>query len=251
MGELPDYKDNAEAYELEERSRPDEMAMLKEGGEKAKELLSRLESANVLDLCCGTGLSMEYIVNHQNTALIVGVDISKNYLEFCQNQYKNSLHPPLLIQGDAVTAELPTKKWDIIMMASAYHHIEDERKIEFLKRVKALLGKEGTGIIVENILPKYSNSLEYSNSVKRFYDAVLETAKAENPLLPEYVEGLIRKVAEYGCDGDYEYKVSMDIFKNHLKKVGLKIIEEKKVWPNTEERLNKDAGNFVFLIKST
>jgi SAM-dependent methyltransferase len=77
--DLPDYKDDPEAYELEEHSRPDEMLMLMTARDTALKILESCKKASVLDLCCGTGLSLEGIVEHPNISIVVGVDISIPY----------------------------------------------------------------------------------------------------------------------------------------------------------------------------
>lgn len=250
---LPDYRDDARCYELEERSRPDEMLMLKKAGETATSILDNIPNANCLDMCCGTGLSLEHIARHRNAGYIAGVDISSNYLDFAKAHHSTTNAHIEFILGDAVTVTLPDKQWDLIMLASAYHHIEDERKIIFLERIKHLIGSTGHVVIAENILPKYTEGKaeEYNASVRLFYDQVLITARQQNPDLPEFVEGLIERVAQYGFDGEYEYKVCMKIFKRHLSTVGLSIVDEARVWPKSSTSLDANAGNYVFHISAS
>lgn len=165
---LPDYKDNAEAYELEERSRPDEMLMINIAADKVNKLLEKIHNAKILDLCCGTGLSMEGFIEHPNISKIVGVDISKEYLACARNKFSKISTPHIFINDDAVTTDLPVHEWDIIMLASAYHHIEDDRKLVFLRKVHGLLKDTGRAIFAENILPEYdiNNRKSYQNAVK-------------------------------------------------------------------------------------
>jgi len=252
LPKLPDYKDNAELYELEEKSRPDEMAMINTAGDIAIQLLNNLNNSNVLDICCGTGLSMEKFVNHPSISKIVGLDISQEYLDFAKKKYSNLSNPPIFIKGDAIEEDLPDYKWNIIMMASAYHHIENDRKLHFLKRISNLLGKNGYGIIAENILPKYNidDEKDYSRSVKLFYNEVLKTTKLLNPDTCERALDLIKRVAKYGIDGEYEYKVSLDILLHHIDCSGLTIIKQNKVWPNSGALSKTNAGNYVFLVKN-
>jgi SAM-dependent methyltransferase len=247
---IPDYKDNPEAYEIEERSRPDEMLMLTTAGEIAVNILNTTHNANVLDLCCGTGLSLECIINHPSVSFIVGIDISNPYLEFAKKKYSKYKPQPVFIAGDAVTEPLPCDKWDLIILASAYHHIEDERKVKFLERVRDLLKDSGFAVIAENILPEYKegDAEDYARAVKQFYAEVLTTAKQKNPNLHIYVEKLIQRVAQYGCDGDYEYKVSLPIFLRDLAKAGLRVVQQKRVWPEDSEKLSSNSGNFVLQI---
>ncbi|WP_193196806.1 class I SAM-dependent methyltransferase [Nostoc sp. MG11] len=250
MTSLPDYKNDPEAYEIEEHSRPDEMLMLEVAGEMAVESLKNTHNAVVLDLCCGTGLSLERIINHPNISCAVGVDICQPYLDFAKRKYEQCRLKPTFILGDAVSVKLPREQWDVIMLASAYHHIEHERKVEFLNRVHYLLDNSGYAIIAENVLPEYEegNTEEYAHAVKQFYTEVLNTAKQQNPHLPDYVANLIKRVAQYGYDGDYEYKVSLSLLLKDLAKARLQIVTQKRVWPQDESKLGKTGGNYVFKV---
>lgn len=244
-----DYKDLPEAYELEERSRPDEMAMLNFAQQLGRRKLDDASNAAVLDLCCGTGLSFEGLLDHPKVGILVGVDISPQYLGFARKKFETKAVQPMLILGDAITTPLPPITWDLVIMASAYHHIEDTRKLPFLKRVRGLLGTHGIGIIAENILPSYElgNGHEYINSIKAFYDQVLQTARSSNPDLSQCVEMLIQRVAQYGYDGEYEYKVSYSVFLDDVLRSGLRIIETTRVWPPSEP-VGDHGGNYVFVV---
>lgn len=247
--DLPDYKDDPEAYELEEHSRPDEMLMLMTARYTALKILESCKKASVLDLCCGTGLSLEGIVEHPNISIVVGVDISIPYLEFAKRRFSSCCRQPILICGDAVSTPLPQSHWDVIVLASAYHHIENNRKVQFLSRVHDLLGSSGYAVMAENILPEYetNNEAAYASSVRQFYSQVLNTAKQKNPELPAYVENLIYRVAQYGCDGEYEYKVSLPLLYCDLIASGLRIVSQRRVWPDENDSLG-NGGNYVFII---
>jgi ubiquinone/menaquinone biosynthesis C-methylase UbiE len=251
MNLLPDYKDDPEAYEIEEKFRPDEMLMLQVAGKMAVETLDCTQDAVVLDLCCGTGLSLQQMIEHPNVSLAIGVDISKPYLDFANKRYRNSRLKPTLILGDAVSIPLPTHEWDIIMLASAYHHIEDSRKLKFLQRVHQLISNTGYAIIAENILPEYQedNIDDYVRAVKEFYNQVLITAQEQNPHLPDYVANLIKKVAQYGCDGDYEYKVCLSVLLKHLREAQLNIVSHQRVWPKDESVFGGSGGNYIFKVQ--
>lgn len=249
---LPDYKDEPEAYEIEEHARPDEMLMLMIARDTTIGILDSCKKAAVLDLCCGTGLSLEGIVDHPNISIVAGVDISVPYLKFAKQRFSSYSRQPLLIHGDVVSAPLPRSHWDIVILASAYHHIEDNRKVQFLSRVRNLLGSSGYAVMAENILPEYkiNDALDYARSVRQFYSQVLDTAKQKNPELPVHVEKLIHRVAQYGCDGEYEYKVSLPLLHHDLIASGLCIVDQRRVWPDNNTSLGT-GGNYVFTICSS
>jgi ubiquinone/menaquinone biosynthesis C-methylase UbiE len=251
LTELPDYRDDADAYELEEHARPDEMAMLTTVGNWASTFLNKADRARVLDLCCGTGLSMESLVDHRNVSIVVGVDISEPYLAFAKRKYLSASLPPLLIHGDAVSCAVPFDDFHVIMMASAYHHIDDARKIAFLTRVRVLLGRTGHGFIAENILPPYKTDdrQSYAEAVSSFYRKVYECAVRADPSLDKYAADLIKRVAQYGYDGDYEYKVCWSVFERDLTASGLTIVQSEKVWPVGESPLGT-GGNYVLEVRA-
>ena len=68
-------------------------------------------------------------------------------------------------------------------------------------------------------------------------------------MLPIHVEKLIERVAQYGFDGEYEYKVCYSVFRQHLESAGLEIIHEEKVWPTVGPLLKTTAGNYVVVVK--
>ncbi|MGH8905688.1 MAG: class I SAM-dependent methyltransferase [Egibacteraceae bacterium] len=252
MPDLPDYKQDPEAYELEERSRPDEMLMINTAVAWALSLLDDLEKAFVLDLCCGTGLSLDSIVDHPNIGLIVGVDICKPYLDFAAKRFSGSRTEPIYLQEDAVEVCLPEYEWDVVMLCSAYHHIENERKLQFLEKVRRLIGASGHAVLAENVLPQYEEHDEasYENAIRFFYAEVLKEAKSKNPELPSYVEGLIERVAQYGYDGDYEYKTCYRVLANNLENAGLRIVLQERVWPRSGALSRTSGGNYVLLLRA-
>lgn len=251
----PDYRDHPENYILEELSRPDEVRMLARAGEVACQLLNQMQNARCLDLCCGPGLSMERLVNHTNVIEVVGVDISAKYLEYAARSetLTRCRVRPRLIQGDAVTVPLPANQWDLIMLSSAYHHIENDRKVHFLRRVSTLLSPRGSAVIAENILPYYrdndSTRDDYRRAVREFYTAVQDTAVRANPNLTPFVKDLIRRPAQYGYEDKYEYKVHWRVFENDVRTAGLvHRSSTERVWPDDDYQLPHDSGNFVIVV---
>lgn len=246
--ELPDYRDDPVNYELEELARPDEVAMLERVQEIALVEVKRRDKSIVVDFCCGTGLSMENLVGHPNIETIFGIDSSEPFLEFAKNKFKDHQNPPVFLLGDAVDHPLPVAKVDLAILASAYHHIENVRKVAFLKRVRDNLSFDGFAFVAENILPDYDVNDEesYKQAISLFYDHVLDTATQLNPNLPDLVKDLILRVAKYGHDGDYEYKTSLLIFMKDVEAAGLIIRSQELVWPSSA--IGCGGGNYVFVL---
>lgn len=245
--DLPDYRNDAQAYEIEELARPDEVLMFEGIRRRSIRILDNTENAYVLDLCCGTGLSLQGVLEHRSVASIVGVDNCKEYLDLAGKKFSDMGKVRLLL-ADAVDVDLGGCLFDLIILSSAYHHIEDARKIKFLKKVRALLRDNGRIVVAENILPPYDygDHNAYSAAVKHFYTSVLETATDANPHLPTHVHGLIERVAKYGFDGEYEFKTGMDIFLFSIKAAGLQVVGVDKVWPTQGPLSLTNGGNYVF-----
>ncbi len=248
--ENPDYRYDPVAYEIEENARPDEMSMLRACNGAVDALLSDAIAADVLDLCCGTGLSMQSATNHPNVGRLHGVDECQAYLDYCAQKYSSARVIPTLLHGDAVTLPLPLSSYNVVILASAYHHIEDHRKVEFLRRVRSVIAGGGTAVLAENVLPEYlpENAVSYREAVSKFYAEVLIDAERSDASLPTYVRRLIQRVAQYGHDGDYEYKVSHPILLADIGAAGLSIASQRRVWPQTP--IGEMGGNYVLTLRS-
>jgi hypothetical protein len=114
-------------------------------------------------------------------------------------------------------------------------------------------GRAGSPIVVvgENILPPYvaNDRSTYVAAVRLFYDEVLKTAD-EAGELPDDVRGLIQRVAQYGSDGDYEYKTDLTTFLEFVTSAGLSVAEVKKVWPESGKLCLTTGGNYVFILQA-
>lgn len=245
-----DYRRDAEAYELEERARPDEMTMLDAAGQLAAEVVSGTPSASVVDLCCGTGLSFRSLVDHPNLARLVGVDICLPYLDFAYKNHRRLNRPPYFVRADAVNPPLRRRQWDLAILASAYHHIEDERKVAFLQSTRCLLKPGGLIVFAENILPEHGpDANSKALATRLFYAEVLREVRRSVPAPPPRVEELIKKVAQYGFDGDYEYKVGLARFKEDVAAAALEFVHIERVWPSNGPLISTTGGNYVALAR--
>ena len=245
---LPDYKDDPVAYEREETARPDEMAMINDVTSTVISHLDTRPFSRVLDLCCGTGLPLIDIATHPHVANLLGVDISESYLEFAKSRFASVPNARFMLH-DAVTAPLQEASWDIVIMASAYHHVDDDRKQIFLHKVRKLLADDGVVVVGENILPPYdyASKISYADAVRLFYREVLQTAERDRPLPPD-IRGLIERVAQYGVDGEYEYKTDLQRFLEFLGAANLEIHAVRKVWPFSGPLAMTTGGNYVFTL---
>ena len=136
-------------------------------------------------------------------------------------------------------------------MLSAYHHIEDGRKIKFLTKVRDLMKTDGLVVMGENVIPDYQaeDTAAHNRSISDFYSAVLKAIHECFNTVPRTVEESIRQIVNYGRDGQFEFKVSLQRIIDDINSVGLKIIEIRRVWPENFRDLPPNAGNFVILLQ--
>jgi ubiquinone/menaquinone biosynthesis C-methylase UbiE len=248
--DLPDYQFDPVAYEREQAARPDEQWLYSVSANWARRLIDKSDhNCAVLDLCCGTGLSVRRIFPHRNLRRVVGLDNCPQYLSFAKTRFLDFEPHPELVEADAVTGSIPSENWDVVMMISAYHHIEDERKLAFLTRVRDLLGSGGRAIVGENVLPEYitGDKDSYCAAIRQFYDRVKYDVIRQNKKVDNKVLMTIERVAKHGFDGDYEYKVKYSVMLNHFEECGLKIIHARRVWP--EKPIGGSGGNYVIILR--
>lgn len=253
MEHLPDYRHDPIAYEAEERARPDEMRMLGQLAATTRALIDSMPAARILDACCGTGLSMVGALEHPNAAQVVGLDMEPTYLRYAQRNLHTTTHTPQLVQADAVAPPFRDATFDIIILASAYHHIQNNLKRQFLQLVGQLLTLRGRVVLAENVLPEHvvSDPDAYRAAISAFYAEVILDAQEFGLGLDPWVLGLIRRVVKYGHDGDYEWKTSLDTLLDHIRNSQLQVISSQRVWPSRGPLLNTTGGNYVMVLRAT
>ncbi|KKU99849.1 MAG: Methyltransferase [Parcubacteria group bacterium GW2011_GWA2_48_9] len=260
------YKDNPELYE-EVENIPGEKAMFSKAADvialfAAQKRKPNKRGISILDLCCGTAPLYDYLLKHDYPNLhdetlfdkITGVDISPKYLEYAQIKYNSKLAYQQFDEDKGVKLEFilhdavdynHSEKVDLILASSAYHHIEDERKIDFLKKVHSQLKDDGIAVFCENLIDDYSNLEERAISVTDFYTKRIDEMRALG-ITDRRIE-LVQRILKYELDRDYEWKNSYNIFMKNLGEVGFKILGEYKVWPSTKMFENYKVGDFVII----
>lgn len=260
---MADYKGNAELYETVEDI-PGEQAMFQKAVEiimqHAKEH-SKLnhQGIDLLDLCCGTSTIVRSLPLDENKLIksVTEVDIDKAYLDFLEKKcdditmdahvcYYGCGAETKFILEDAVDYAHPTLA-DIIVASSAYHHIEDERKLRFLEKIKEQLKDDGIAVFCENLIGDYNTLAERAEAVTDFY---AERLKQMSRLgITDKRLGLVCRVLQYELDGEYEWKHSYQKFRDNLQCAGLVIAHETKVWPSEDLFSNPKVGDFVFEVR--
>lgn len=197
-----------ENYEIEEWSRPDEMAMFNHFWTEAQTILDTLCNARVADICCGTGMSMLGVVSHPNIASISGVDIDQKNVDFARKRYK-AFGKSKFECADAQAWLSSNDGFDLLLLSSAYHHIEHTRQGAFASKLARALRPGGYAVFGENIVADFPSPLssDYNTAVREFYKAAKADAKGRRPDISGYILELIDENVTLALKGEVEFKV--------------------------------------------
>lgn len=104
------------------------------------------KSKKILDVGFGTGLLSSKL--YEDGAKIYGIDFSKAMIDIAKEKMPNGI----FIQRDfnlGIPPELACEKFDYIISSYAIHHLDNEKKIEFICGLKDLLNEDGKIIIAD------------------------------------------------------------------------------------------------------
>lgn len=106
--------------------------------------ITNIKSKKILDIGFGTGLLTNRL--YRDGAKIFGIDFSKEMI----NIAKAKMPDGVFIQKDfnlGIPSELTGEKFDYIISSYAFHHLDDNKKIDFICKLKNLLYEDGKIII--------------------------------------------------------------------------------------------------------
>ncbi|MHA2284075.1 MAG: class I SAM-dependent methyltransferase [Promethearchaeota archaeon] len=115
-----------------------------EGGLHAKHRLTKYhdffikninDGDHILDLGCGNGFLSYNIVTSVKNVKLLGIDLSKSYIDFAEKHYQHTNLKFLV--GNALT-DLPEEKFDVIILSNVLEHIE--HRVKFLAQIKNRIG---------------------------------------------------------------------------------------------------------------
>ncbi len=202
----------------------------------------KLEEVSILDLCSGPGNFVNHLAFVCPNIKVVCVDTNINFIDAGNKVFKKWQ----FIEGDATKIVLK-RKFNFVTASSAYHHIEDGNKVDFMKIIYKHLADDGAAIICEHFLPDYKTDLDRGKSINEYYGR-LEQWYNDGNATPKAIQ-IIREVREQESKGEGEHKVSFGIFRDHVEKSGLKIDTDIPVWQPPSLMLD-NAGSHVIILKT-
>ena len=203
---------------------------------------------SILDVCAASGGCANKVLPMVPCAALCLVD---NERVMCEAAKARPWASKLVdvVEADAVKWST-AQRFDLILMNSAYHHIENERKAQFMRNMAEHLKDDGKILVGEHFLPAYDseNSESYRRSVLQFYTARINELVARGD--PPHVVDVIRQTGRYCWERRYEYQVNMSTFRIHARKAGLQIYNQQRIWPENVNDLPEDSGTFLVELKS-
>jgi len=126
-------------YDLESES------FFRKANVKFKEKIGIIKNKKVLDIGCGIGLLSFYLA--KRGANVIGIDLSKNIIDFCKTEAKKKEIEIDFREMNAQVPDFEDESFDIIVGSRVVHHIPN---IElFFKECKRLLKKKGYIVFME------------------------------------------------------------------------------------------------------
>jgi len=103
-----------------------------------------------LDVACGTAASTAEALESANVGRYIGIDISQPSLDMAEETLGNLRCPVDLRQQDFVEAiNAWTEPVDVVWIGQSLHHLRTHEKPDFIRRVRAMLSRNGLFLIWE------------------------------------------------------------------------------------------------------
>ncbi|MEG2786843.1 MAG: class I SAM-dependent methyltransferase [Romboutsia sp.] len=117
--------------------------------------ITNRKTSKVLDIGFGTGLLTHRL--YEDGVNIFGIDFSQGMVDIAKKKMPNGV----FIQHDfnlGIPVEIKDERFDYIISSYAIHHLEDDKKVQFIGRLKDLLVRDGK-IIIGDVGFKTKNQL--------------------------------------------------------------------------------------------
>ena len=99
----------------------------------------------VLDIACGPGNNVHLFTGAEYT----GIDINEKYIAMAIKKY-----PHFRFIAEAAEKMICTDLFDVILINSFFHHIDDDRVCLIMEKVAALLKDDGLVILQDALMPE-------------------------------------------------------------------------------------------------
>ena len=198
-------------------------------------------NVRLVEFGAGTGRFTKLLIKKFPKFDITVVEPDKNCclkLQKLADKYKN-------MKVVQLTAESfnTNRKFDIVAMTTAFHHISFDKKLKFLRVVKNILNKKGIFVLADNFIAEYKSMKERTQVLKKSINKWIRCALAEKDA-EEFKMANKMKSLVFGKDFGGEYFICNSKFEELVKESGLKIKEK----INTTNTDPLDMEIYLYLI---
>jgi len=243
MIRLKDEYQISEHYRLEEydaymEEKPLEQRIIVDFIVHALQKNNRLK---VAEIAAGTGRFTKYALSIYPKLDITLIEPDKNCC-LRLNEIKKK-HPQINIVQTYAEEFQSRKKFDILVMTTAYHHISFKNKAAFLKRMNAVLKKDGMFLLGDEFIAEYKTLKERYQVLRKSFDLWIQYAKRSNDS-KELKMALDMEKVVFLKDFGGEYFICPSKFESYAKKAGFKI----KGKVNVTNTNPYDFENYFYLL---
>ncbi|MDO8661001.1 MAG: class I SAM-dependent methyltransferase [Candidatus Woesearchaeota archaeon] len=233
--------DSAQMYQKRVEQIPVEQLMWKTAKDifHEKVLSEKQKRPLVLDLCCGPGVFAKSISPACPGQQVTGVDINKRFVEFCSHKW-----PQWKFICQNVLKLKLNSSFNYVLASSAYHHMRNKEKKNFLVIAKKHLAPNGRIMVCENFLPKRKTRF---HAIKEFYTCFLQCLKLQHASFGAVAA--VREAQSNEIAGKEEHKVTFKRFTQDCKAVGLFIEKDISVWQLPAWKKSNAGSHVIVLAK--
>ena len=200
------------------------------------------DNFKLIEFGAGTGRFTKLLVKKFPKLNVTVVEPDKNCclkLQKLADKHKN-------LKVIQLTAEKFPKneRFDIVVMATAFHHVGFDKKLRFLKIVKNILDKNGIFVLADNFIAEYKSMKERNYVLRKSMNRWIKSAIVEKDAEELRMAKKMKKLV-FGKDFGGEYFICNSKFEELVKKSGLKI--RKKI--NTTNTDPLDIEIYLYLIR--
>lgn len=203
--------------------------------------LKNNKSLEIIEFGAGTGRFTKLLLNVFPNLKLTLVEPDRNCC-LKLNNLKDNYSQINIIQSSAEDFN-SNLKFDIIIMATAFHHIPFKNKYRFLKLIKRLLNKNGMFLCGDNFIAEYKTMKERNQVLKKSINKWISESKKDKD---EKELKMAQKMKEIVFRKDYggEYFICPSKFESYLNNARLKI----KGKINVTNTSPFDMENYFYLI---
>lgn len=107
---------------------------------------------HILDLGCGTGLEIEFLLSRVPNARITGVDLAERMLDLLRQRYADHVGQITLVMDSYLTLPFGTQTYDHVISVMSLHHLLRDTKLQLYRKIHTALRPGGKYIEGDSVV---------------------------------------------------------------------------------------------------